>query len=139
MTQRLFSPSTARAAGNVATIVFLVVIVLQILLALGVIPITMAWGGSQTVLTPSLRLSGVLAAVILAGFAYVIRRRAGLLAHARPSNLIKILAWVITVYMALNTLGNIASSSRGETLLFGPLSFVLTLSCLLVAASKIDE
>jgi hypothetical protein len=139
MLQHFVSPSTARLAGNIATLGFLAFIVIQLLLALGIIPVTMAWGGSQTTLTPSLRLASLLATVILGGFAYVIRRRAGLIAQARPSRPIKVLAWVITGLLILGTLGNLASSSQGERLLFTPLSLLLVLACWLVSASKIDE
>ncbi len=131
--------SAARIAGNVATFGFLVAICLQILLALGIVPITMAWGGTQPVLTGSLRIASVLAAAMLALFAYIIRRRAGLAASARPSRLINILAWVITCYLALNTLGNFASSSTAEAIVFGPLSLLSALACLLVSLSRIDE
>jgi hypothetical protein len=135
----MISQSTAKIAGNVATLAFLAVIVLQLLLALGILPVTMAWGGSQTVLTPSLRLAHVLAALLLLGFAYVIRRRAGLLADSRPSRLIRILAWVITGFLFLNTLGNFASSSIAEKLVSGSLSLVLAIACLLVSVSKSDQ
>ena len=135
----MVSQSTARITGNIATLAFLAVIVLQLLLALGILPVTMAWGGSQTVLTPSLRLAHILAALLIAGFAYVIRRRAGLLAQAHPSRLIKILAWVITGFMLLNTLGNFASSSTAEKLVFGSLTLVLVIACLLVSASNSDQ
>ena len=135
----MVSTSTARLAGNIATLVFVVVIVLQLLLALGILPVTMAWGGSQTVLTPWLRVAHVFAAILLAYFGYVIRRRAGLLAQARRSRLIKILAWLITAFMFLNTLGNFASSSTAEKLVFGSLTLVLAIACLLVSASKSDQ
>ena len=135
----MVSTSTARLAGNIATLVFGVVIVLQLLLALGILPVTMAWGGSQTVLTLSLRLAHVFSALLLAGFGYVIRRRAGLLARARPSRLIKILAWLITGFMFLNILSNFASSSTAEKLVFGSLTLVLAIACLLVSASKSDQ
>ena len=134
----MVSQSTARITGNIATLVFLAVIVLQLLLALGILPVTISWGGSQTVLTPSLRLAHVLAVLLLAGFAYVIRRRAGLVAQAHPSHLIKILAWVITGFLILNTLGNFASSSTAEKLVFGSLTLVLVIACLLVSVSKSD-
>ena len=135
----MVSQSTARIAGNIATLVFGVVMILQLFLALGILPVTMAWGGSQTVLTPSLRLAHVLAALLLAGFAYVIRRRAGLLAHARPSPIIKIIAWVVTAFLFLNTLGNFASTSTAEKLVFGSLGLVLAIACLLVSSSLGDQ
>jgi hypothetical protein len=132
----MVSQSTARIAGKIATLVFAVVIVLQILLALGILPVTMAWGGRQTVLTPTIRLAHLFAALLLAGFAYVIRRRAGLLVDARPSRLIKILAWLITGFLALSMLGNFTSISPAEKIVFGSLSLVLVIVCLLVSASR---
>jgi hypothetical protein len=139
MVQGFRSPSVARIAGTVATAAFLVAICLQLLLALGILPITLAWGGSQSVLTTPLRIANLAAAVILGVSATVIRRRAGLSAGARPTRRIAILAWVLTIFLALNTLGNFASSSIGEVILFGPLSLVLALACVLISASKLDE
>ena len=61
MVQGFRSPSVARIAGNVATAAFLLAICLQLLLALGVLPVTLAWGGTQSVLTTPLRLANVAA------------------------------------------------------------------------------
>lgn len=135
----MVSQSTVRLTGNIATLVFLTVIVLQLLLALGILPVTMAWGGSQTVLTPALRLAHVLSALLLAGFAYVIRRRAGLLMETPSTPLIKVVAWVITGFMLLNTLANFASSSTAEKLVFGSLTSVLVIACLLISISRSDN
>ena len=139
MVQTLFSPAAARVAANVATVCFVLVAVLQLLLALGVLPVTMAWGGSQAILTPQLRIASVAAILLLGLFAYVIRRRAGLVGSMLPSRFIRIAAWVITIFMALNTLGNFASQSGIEALLFGPVSLVLAVACLLVSASRLDR
>jgi len=123
--------------GNLATVLFAIVIVLQILLAAGILPITMAWGGRQSVLTPGVRLASLGAVVILASFAYVIRRRAGLLGESPPSTLIKVLSWVVTAYMVLNTVLNLTSPSLAEKLVFGPITILLVISCLLVSLSKL--
>ncbi|MEZ4869036.1 MAG: hypothetical protein R3C14_47380 [Caldilineaceae bacterium] len=74
--QQPLTPMAALIAGRIATVGFLLTMVLQLLLALGIIPITMAWGGSQTVLTPALRIASLVAVLLLGFFAYVIRRRA---------------------------------------------------------------
>ena len=137
--QILPSPAAARVAANVATAGFLLAAVLQLLLAAGALPVSMAWGGSQPVLTPQLQAASLAAALLLSLFAYVIRRRAGLAGRTPPSLFIKLAAWVITIFLALNTLGNFASQSRGETLLFGSITLVLALSCLVVAASSLDK
>ncbi|MCW5849518.1 MAG: hypothetical protein KIT87_05520 [Anaerolineae bacterium] len=136
MLSRLRSPAAARVAGAIATVGFAVTIVLQLLLAVGVLPVSMAWGGTQTVLTVPLRLASLAAVAVLAVCAAVIRRRAGLSGQGPGSRSVTIFAWVITLFLALNTLGNFASVSRGETLLFGPLSLALVLACLVVASSR---
>jgi hypothetical protein len=66
------------ATANVATLLFAVVIVLQILLAAGIIPVSIAWGGRQPKLTASLRIASIIAAILLGAFIFVIRYRAGL-------------------------------------------------------------
>jgi hypothetical protein len=130
------SQPAARVAANVATVGLLLAAALQLLLALGVLPITMAWGGTQPVLTLPLRIASLIAVVVLAFSTYVIRRRAGLVRKVEPSMPIKVLAWVIAGYLVLNTAGNFASASAGEATLFGPISLISALACLLVAASR---
>jgi hypothetical protein len=93
----LVNRRTARMAANVATLAFGASIVLQLLLAVGLLPVTMAWGGSQTTLTVALRLSSLLAVAILGLAAYFIRRRAGLIGAGAISLPIKILVWVIAL------------------------------------------
>jgi hypothetical protein len=125
-----------RTTANIATVLFAIVIILQILLAFGILPISMAWGGRESQLTASLRISSLIAAVLLGVFIYVIRHRAGLVGNVRIPIFIKIVSWIITAFMALNTLGNIASTSTAEKLIFGPITLILTVACLLVSASR---
>ena len=128
--------SATSIAANVATVLFAIVIVLQLLLALGILPVTMAWGGTQTELTPLLRLAGVAAAIILALFAYIIRRRAGLIGDAPPSRASKFMSWLITAFMVLNTLGNLTSQSTAEKTVFTPITLLLAIACFVVSISK---
>jgi hypothetical protein len=122
--------------ANITTFLFVVVIVLQLLLAAGILPISMAWGGRQSQLTTSLRVASIISAVLLGAFIYVIRNRAGLAGNDPIPVFIKVVSWIITAFMALNTLGNLTSLSINEKLLFGPVTFILTVACLLVSASS---
>ena len=122
--------------ANTATFLVVVVIVLQILLAAGIFPISMAWGGRQSQLTVSLRIASIIAAVLLGVFIYVIRYRAGLVGNVPIPVIIKVVSWIITAFMAFNTLGNITSLSANEKLIFGPVTFILFVACLLISASK---
>ena len=122
--------------ANLATFLFAVVIFLQIFLAAGILPISMAWGGRQSQLTVSLRIASIISAVLLGVFIYVIRYRAGLVGKIPIPKIIIVVSWIITAFMAFNTLGNVTSFSSNEQLFFGPITFVLTVACLLVSASK---
>lgn len=99
--------SAASIAANVATVLFAIVIILQLLLA-----------------------------AILALFAYIIRRRAGLIGDAAPSRAIKIMSWVITAFIVLNTLGNLTSQSTAEKIVFTPITLLLAICCFVVSISK---
>ena len=131
--------SIARISAQISTGLFAAVIVLQILLATGVMPISMAWGGQQTELTPGFRAASLAAVIILGTFAYIIRRRAGLTASGEIKTPAKILAWLITAYMAFNILGNITSQTVWEKMNFTPITAILTIACLIVAASKTSD
>ena len=122
-------------AANLATILFGLFMGAQLLLALGILPITMAWGGRQTELTPGLRVASLAAILVLGVFIYIVRYRAGLVGSVPTPTTIGMLAWVVTGFMALNTLGNFASLSRTERWLFGPVTLMITAASLIVAVS----
>ena len=96
----------------------------------------MAWGGRQEVLTPNLRVASIVSAVVLGLFAYIIRRRAGLLGPEEISTIIKVLAWIVTAYMAFNTFTNLTSQSSAEMMIFAPITAVLTVVCFIVSISR---
>ena len=126
----------SRIAGNAATVLYAITILLQLLLASGILPITMAWGGREPILTTNLRIASLASAALLVIFIYVVRRRAGLVRDASITLIIKVLHWLVTAFSALNFLGILASLSRGEKILFGPISFLLLVACILISLSK---
>jgi hypothetical protein len=131
-----FNPNVSRIAANVATVLFIVIMLVQLLLAAGILPVSMAWGGRQSELTLGLRIGSIVAVVILGFFLYVIRARAGLIGNSPPTTAIKVLSWVITAFMGLNTLGNLTSVSSTERLVFTPITLLLVASCAVVSLSK---
>ena len=131
--------NTPRIAGNAATALYALTIILQLLLASGILPITMAWGGREPVLTTNLRIASLASAALLLFFIYIIRRRAGLIRDASITQIIKVLSWLVTAFSALNLLGILVSLSSGEKILFGPISFLLLVACILVSLSKSEQ
>jgi hypothetical protein len=132
---RWITPAVARFAAVIAGVAFLTSAVLQALLALGIIPVTMAWGGRQPELTSGLRTASVIAALALVAFAVVIWRRAGLLGAGPSSRVLSVLAWTIAAFLLVNTVGNAASKSMAEAAVFGPLSLIEGIASAVVAAA----
>jgi hypothetical protein len=92
---------------------------LQIALAAGAPLGEHVWGGTQErVLPTGMRVAAGGAAVALTAAAGVVVRRAGL--TGRPARWLSPATWAIAGYLALNTAGNLASSSDVERWLFGP-------------------
>ena len=135
----LTKPNFVRNAANIASVLFFIFVVVQLLVAAGIIPISMLWGGRQPELTPSLRVTSVVAAVLLGAFIYIIRYRAGLVGRLPQPTIIRVAAWVVTGYMVVNTLGNFASVSTVERFVFGPMTIILAITSFIVAVSRIGK
>mmetsp|Transcript_26843 Transcript_26843/g.79344 ORF Transcript_26843/g.79344 Transcript_26843/m.79344 type:complete len:153 (-) Transcript_26843:271-729(-) len=127
---------TARLAAACAVFLFFGMALVQLLIAMGVLPVTIAWGGSQHILTPKLQLASVAASVILMAFSYIIRKR---VQDVPPAPWLKLVSWIIVGCMILNTFGNMASTSPYERLIFTPVTALLAAFCFIVSVSKPDE
>ncbi len=81
-------------------------------------------------------MASIVAAAFLVLFAYVVLRRAGVVGNPPIPTAFKILSWLVTVFVALNTLGNLASQSMAVKLVFAPITVLLTTTCAVVSVSK---
>jgi hypothetical protein len=97
----------------------------------------MAWGGRRSKLTASLRISSIIAAILMGTFIFIIRYRVGLVNNGPIPASIMVASWIITAFIALNPLGNLASLSTNEKVVFGPITALLTLACSLISASNL--
>ena len=108
------TPAALGAAG-----VSLAVACLQAALAAGAPLGEHVWGGTHDrVLPTGMRMASAGAAVTLPMVAAVIARRAGLI--GQPARWLTPATWGIAGFLALNTVGNLASSSPVERLAFAP-------------------
>jgi len=124
-----------RNLSTVTIILFLVMALVQVSVAVGVVPVHILWGGSYRTLTWPLRCASLLAACLLAGMAVVFEKRA----KPSPSLTIQRLSWVITVFMIVNTMGNLASKHRFEENIFSAFTIVLFICCGILSASPVEE
>lgn len=110
--------TAVRAAAVGAGAVLLGFAGLQIALAAGAPLGEHVWGGTQDrVLPTSMRAVAGGAAIALGAATTVVARRAGLV--GRPARWLSPATWGIAGYLALNTVGNLASSSGVERWAFG--------------------
>lgn len=92
------------------------------------------WGGAFTdQLSVGMRLASAAAAVVLLGMATVVLARAGAIRRFREWRPLTGVTWGVAGYMALNTVGNLASQSDLERYLFGNATLVMAVLTAFVA------
>ncbi|MGN7312084.1 hypothetical protein ACTHQ4_13410 [Alkalicoccobacillus gibsonii] len=115
-------------------ILFILVSIFQVLLAFGFPFGEYAMGGYHRILPNKLRIMSVLNGIILLLMGMVFLMKAEIL--DAPSFLpTKVLVWVFTGFLALNTVGNLASQSKKERIVMTPLSGLMFVMCLIIALS----
>jgi len=124
-------------AAAVAAVLFVGMAAFQASLALGAPLGAHVLGGRYPRVLPNrLRTFSAIAAAILVGGAVVILARAGAIGWpVGASGVLAPLAWAITVFLALNTLGNLASKSRLERTVFAAMTAALAVLSAYVALS----
>jgi hypothetical protein len=114
-------------AAIVATVLFAAMAAFQLALALGAPLGAHVVGGRYSARLPArLRVFSAIAAGVLVAAGLVVLGRAGVI--AAPPGVAAVLGpacWVIAAFLALNTLGNLRSSSRFERTVFAATTAVL--------------
>jgi hypothetical protein len=127
------SLGTARTAGTVAAVGFVLVAGFQVALALGIPWGRAAWGGAHDRLPRRLRIASAFAAGFWIAAAFLLLRGAGYEVSPLPLGVARWGTWVLFGLLALGALINLASRSRWERFLMSPVAALLSLLCLLVA------
>lgn len=123
-------------AGIVAAVVMALIMCFQLLLAIGMPFAEASWGGRyKGVLPAKMRWASLASAVIIGTSAWVVLARAGLVAPGPEPTTIRIVTWVWVGFMALNTLGNLASKSRIERAVMTPATVTICVCLVVVARS----
>lgn len=117
----------------VATIVLGLVMVLQLLLALGLPLGQAAWRGQYRVLPTRLRWASLATVVVLGLAAWVVLARAGLVFPGAEPVVIAVATWVLAGFWSLNVLGNFASRSPAERYAMTPVALLLVVCFIVVA------
>jgi hypothetical protein len=125
-------PQPARTAAVVAAIGFLAIALFQLALALGAPLGRAAWKGSHVRLPRGLRIASAFAVVFWVLAALVVLGRAGL---ASPLSLpiARWGTWILVGLLPLGAVMNVASPSKWERFVWGPVALILAVLCFVVA------
>ncbi len=122
-----------QAAAIIVAIISGGIAIFQILLFLGFPYGEYSWGGTYgEVLPRRLRMMSLPSAILLLvmGYIFLIHTKVLPTVIDLPTHL---LVWVITIFLGLNTLGNLASKSKKEKALMSPLSGIACIAALFVS------
>jgi hypothetical protein len=134
--QESMQTTLPEVAALVAALLLVPVIVLQALLAAAFPFGHAAWGGQYRVLPVKLRWGSAAATVVLGAAIWIVLARAGVIASARQSVVVRAATWLFAGVFLLNTIGNLASSSATERKVMAPITLLLAACFLIVALSR---
>lgn len=119
----------------IASIALGLVMVLQLVLALGFPLGQAAWRGQYRVLPTKLRWASLATVVVLGLAAWVVLVRAGLVFPGTETVAVGVATWVFAGFWSLNTVGNLASRSPVERFAMTPVALLLVICFIIVALS----
>jgi hypothetical protein len=133
------SDRAVRTAAVLAAIGFAGIVVFQLALAAGAPWGHAAWGGANAELTTAQRVGSAVAVVLWTAAALVVLGRAGFWEAGRLARLFRWGTWAVVVLLSLSAVVNVASQSRWENFILGPLSLLLAILCAVVARGAADD
>ena len=138
---RRFAPRrrTARGAAVLATIGFGIIAIFQTALAAGAPLGHAAWGGESAELSTGQRIGSVISVVVWTCAAVVVLGRAGFWARASTTRLFRWGTWFFACITAISAIVNLASQSRWENFIWGPIALILAVLCVTVARSTVSD
>lgn len=127
---------TATFAAKVFAVVAALVVIFQFALMLGAPwgEFTMG-GGTKGALSSPLRLAAGLQAFLITGCIAVVLAQAGIL-RVKPGRVLNGMSWSVTALFAVSLVLNLITPSAQERALWFPVTLILFLAALRVAASR---
>jgi hypothetical protein len=124
-----------KIAGDLLLILFGLLVVFHLILLFNLIPSSMVWGG-RAGSTSNPRALLMVSLVFNVLFAVAIAVKMDYIQVDISGRVLNILLWIIFAYLLLNTVGNLASSSAIEKLVFTPLTILAAFLVLRLAMER---
>ena len=121
-------------AGIILLITFGLLFIFQGLILLNIIPHNIVWGGQLN--EENYKEISLFSIIIICLFMAIIAIKMKFIKSNILDKLGTIGAWIIFIYLILNTVGNIASASSVESIIFTPITIIMSIFALVLALSK---
>ncbi|MBM7692737.1 cation transport ATPase [Peribacillus deserti] len=124
-----------RLASNIIITINTIALLMHILIILKIVPHDFVWGGRLKNETDLIIFESI-SIILQTLFISIIAVKAGYIFKGKFKKTVNTGTWVMFVLMALNTIGNLVSSSGLETMVMTPLTTVLALLVFRLAIEK---
>ena len=121
-------------AGIILLITFGLLIIFQGLILLNIIPHNIVWGGQLN--EENYKVMSLFSIIIICLFMAIIAIKMKFIKSNILGRLGTIGTWIIFIYLIVNTIGNIASASSVESIIFTPITIIMSIFALVLALSK---
>ncbi|ANX13903.1 hypothetical protein ABE41_017970 [Fictibacillus arsenicus] len=124
-----------KMTSNLLLVINGFMLLLHILILLKIVPYDFIWGGQINNTADLYRLESI-SILIQCGFIFIISLRAGYIFPGKLKKTANVGVWIIFIFMILNTIVNITSSSGIESLVMTPLTIILAILTFRLALEK---
>lgn len=138
MRKMILNLMTRQFASRSVIVLISCVIVFHLMVIADVIPDDIVWGGGARDRNTTIMLE-VVSIIINIGILTVTLNDAGTLKLGISRNTTRVIFWVLFGLFMLNTVGNLFSESKWETLIFTPMTLFLSVCCLRLALENSNQ
>lgn len=124
-----------KSAINAMLVILSMVIFFHGLVLIQIIPYTIVWAGKIDNVN-DMQFFELVSIIINVLIIIVIAIKGNYITLKVPENLIRISLWLLVVLFSLNTIGNLFAKFSFETIVFTPLTLIMTILCLRIVLEK---
>lgn len=125
-----------KSAANILILLLASLLSFHLLVLIKVVPSNIIWGGQITDSSDNMMRMEIFAIIVTIIFISIVSAKIGYIKTCISGKIINILLWIIFIFFAFNTVGNLVSGVSIEKLIFAPITVLLSLLTLRLAIEK---
>ncbi len=116
-------------------IIFSIVIVFHLFVISGIVPYDIVWGGNLSSKAMMYQMEGV-SILLNVLFLFIVLVKTQVITWSVNPKVLVVLLYIMSGFFALNTIGNLLAEKSLETILFTPITLLLSIMCFYMARKK---